>query len=210
MQRIGKIWLAIAAAVAVAVHAVPVGAVEAPREIAGFVLGEDIGRHQQRCDMQTSLPIRYLESVREVQIRDLPDFKSGLIAFGSCAAPNRILRIKLKYADGSREFFDALLSQYRRRFGDATEWRGDPFHMVIAWKWSFTDSQGNRISLVLQHNSLNEEEKMGNAVKLSLSNLLEQERDCLERDERPVPAAEQKKSPPFDPRHVDWNRFVPR
>lgn len=207
---IGYMGRVIGAMVLMLASVAGVGAVEPPREIAGFILGEDIGRHQQLCDMGTSIPIRYFESVREVEIRNIEGYKSGLIAYGSCAAPNRILRIKLKYANNSREFFDELLSRFRQRFGQASEWRGDPFHMVIAWKWSFKDTQGNRISLILQHNTVDEEEKIGNAVKLSLVNLLEQERDCADRQPAGMRSANREQGSSKQAQHVDWNRFIPR
>ncbi len=185
-------------------------ATEPPHGLAGFILGEEIGRYRQLCKMESAMPIRYLESVQEVQVENLDGYKSGLIAYGTCAAPDRILRIKLKYTDPSREFFDALLDQFKSRFGSASEWRGDPFHVVIAWKWSFRDKQGNTISLTLQHNSQDEEEKMGNSVKLSLTNLLVDERDCRERVSGEKEALSVQPQVPFDPRRVRWENFVPR
>jgi len=181
-----------------------------PRGLAGFVLGEDIGRYRDICKMESAIPIRYLESVQEVQVENLAGYKSGLIAFGTCAAPDRILRIKLKYADSTREFFDALLERFNSRFGPASEWRGDPFHVVIAWKWSFHDDKGNAISLTLQHNSQDEEEKMGNSVKLSLINLLEKERDCRDRKAGGKETATAQAPAVFDPRRVPWETFVPQ
>ena len=41
------------------------------------------------------------------------------------------------------------------------------------------DPNGQRISLTLQHNESDEDEKIGNAVKLTLSDLVENEIDCF-------------------------------
>lgn len=202
-SRIGGLVAALWSAAALA------WAAEAPRGLAGFQLGEDIGRHRQRCKMGTALPIRYLESVQEVEVDNLEGYKSGLIAYGTCAAPDRILRIKLKYADPSREFFEALLTRFKARYGSAAQWRGDPFHVVIAWKWSFRDPQGNTVSLTLQHNSQDEEEKMGNSVKLSLTNLLAEERDCRDRAQGADSAPLQTPAR-LDPDAIRWERFVPQ
>ena len=48
---------------------------------------------------------------------------------------------------------DELLERYKVNLGKPDEWRGDPFNILIAWKWSFTDKDGNNISLILQHNA---------------------------------------------------------
>jgi hypothetical protein len=94
-----------------------------------------------------------------------------LVTYGSSIEPSRIVRLKFKYADNSKRFFDELLKRYKANLGKPGEWRGGPFHIVIAWKWSFTDRDGNDISFILQHNTRDEEEKQGNAVKMTLWNL---------------------------------------
>lgn len=185
------------------------GAADPPRELAGFMLGGQVSDIKHLVQMETALPIRYMECLKEVEIRDNPAFKSGLIAFGTCARPGRIVRIKLKYADASRSFYDSLLSRFKKRFGEPTEWQGDPFHVVIEWKWSFVDEKNNRISLRLSHNSLDREEKFGNAVKLTLTNAIREELDCFRlkhpdfRNPEPPGKAASGKKP-------DWEELIPR
>jgi len=58
-----------------------------------------------------------MESIREVEIKPIKGFKSGLIAYGTCSASNRIIRIKLKYRDGSKSFHEKLKKQINSRFG---------------------------------------------------------------------------------------------
>jgi hypothetical protein len=130
---------------------------EAPRQVAGFALGKDIADHKGKVKMETSIPIRYMEYINEVEIRKMEGFKSGIIAYGNCDSPGRILRIKLKYTNSSKKFYNRLLNLFKTRFGKPTEWRGDSFHVVIAWKWSFTDQENNRISMILQHNTKDED-----------------------------------------------------
>lgn len=153
-------------------------ALHVPHEVAGFVLGKEIASYADKVRMDSALPIRYEPYLFEVETLPDAQFKSGLITVGQCDRPGRILRIKMKYADSSQEHFEQLLDKFKDRFGDPGEWRGDAFHIVKAWKWSFTDENGDRISLVLQHNIKDEEEKMGNSVKLTLTSQMEKERTC--------------------------------
>jgi len=175
---------------AVILTAAAASADEIPHSIAGFTLGQPIEAVSGRVLMTTALPVRYMENLREVEIRPVAGFKSGLIAYGTCRRPEQIVRIKLKYADESREFFEDLLKRYKNRFGKPDEYRGDPFGVLVSWKWSFSEPNGNRISLVLQHNQQDEDEKLGNAVKLTLANRLEEDADCARRrpDHRRDPA----------------------
>ena len=118
----------------------------------------------------------------------------------------RILRIRLKYRDASKKFYDALLNRFKERFGEPSEWRGDPFHIVINWKWSFTDKDGSRISLQLQHNTKDVEEKIGNTVKMSLPNAIQAEYVCFEK--KADTSKQGKKSSSEAP--PDWDLLIPR
>jgi hypothetical protein len=148
------------------------------------------------------------ENLREVEIVPQEGFKSG--SFRTCRQPGSIVRIKLKYADGSLEFYEELLKRFKQKFGEPNQYQGDPFRVFISWKWSFTDSQQNRISLILQHNLVDEEEKIGNAVKLTLHNQLEEDARCFRQQEhdrlqefrRRQPKAPLSGEPP-------WSRFIP-
>ncbi|MFB0507220.1 MAG: hypothetical protein ACETWT_10860 [Thermodesulfobacteriota bacterium] len=188
-----------------------IGLAQAPQQVAGFTLGRDIADYAEMVKMDTALPIRHMGYLKEVEIKEVEGFKSGLIWYGTCARPGKIVRIKLKYADSTKNFYDKLLERFKERFGEPTEWRGDVFHVVIAWKWSFTDSKNNRISMILQHNTKDEEEKRGNAVKLTLWNLIEEERLCFEKkhpefQEKPGEHAHGKsgRGP------VNWDQLIPR
>ena len=81
----------------------------APHEVGGFVLDRNIEIYKDRVIMDTALPVRYAENMEEVEIKFTDGFKSGLIAYGTCARPGHIVRIKLKYADSSKDFYKDLL-----------------------------------------------------------------------------------------------------
>ncbi len=153
-----------------------------PIHLGGFVLGEDISDHRERIKIISCRPMRYMEFLGEGEIQIIPGFKSGLIAFGNCDRPNKILRIKLKYQESSMDFFKKLMKRFEKCFGAPSEYLGDPFQILIAWKWTFEDGKGGRISLILQHNTKDTDEKIGNAVKLSLTSQIDRERECFKAD----------------------------
>ena len=178
-----------------------------PHGVGGFVLGEDIKRVERNLVMGSDLPIRHMEFIREMEIKNVDGFKSGLVAYGTCNAPGRIIRIKLKYADASKKMYEQLLKRFKKRFGEPDEWRGDPFGIVLAWKWSFVDSQNHNISLVLQHNTRDVEEKIGNAVKLTLTGQLLKERECHRKK---FPETQKPPKSGDSGKKTNWNMLVPR
>jgi len=184
---------------------------EAPHEVGGFVLNESIQNYEDRVIMDTALPVRYAENIEEVEIKHTRGFKSGLIAYGTCEKPGNIIRIKLKYADSSKQFYKDLLKKFKKRFGEPDEYKGDPFQIMVAWKWSFVDQENNDISLTLQHNQLDREEKMGNAVKLTNSTLFEKDLQCFKRKQLDYrERLRQRERKAVKPEASDWELFVPR
>ena len=176
-----------------------------PIHLGGFKLGDDISNYQQLIDMKTCKGTFY-KYLGEGEMIQRPGFKSGTIAYGLCDAPNKILRIKLKFADSSKSFFKKLLRRYEKALGPPDEYRGDPFQTVIAWKWSFVNDKNEKISLILQHNTMVEDEKLGNAVKLTLTSQIEKERDCFMTK---FPQKEKTKVHSKISKKALWNLFVP-
>jgi hypothetical protein len=181
-------------------------AAQTPHEIAGFMLGKNIDEYRDAVVLASDIPIRFRDSIREVEIKPMPGYKSGLVTYGTCIQKGRILRIRLKYLDASKKFYKTLLDRFKDRFGEPSEWRGDPFHIVINWKWSFTDKGGNRISLQLQHNTKDVEEKIGNTVKLSMPHAIQSEQECLEKKE----AASKQGKKPTPGASPGWDLLIPR
>lgn len=207
MQR----WIWTGSLAAVMATAVCGFAGEVPLSIAGFTIGRPIAEVADRVIMETALPVRYMENLQEVEILPTPGFKSGLIAFGTCRQPHSIVRLKLKYEDGSLEFFDELLRRFKTKFGEPHEYQGDPFRVFISWKWSLTDALGNRVSLILQHNLQDEEEKIGNAVKLTLHNRLEEDIRCFKEAQSDRRGAiRQRRALAGPPAAPAWELLVPK
>ncbi|MFZ5571449.1 MAG: hypothetical protein ACOZF0_13695 [Thermodesulfobacteriota bacterium] len=176
-----------------------------PRQVGGFILGTDIRQYRNRLRETTAMPVRYKAYLVEIEIRPDAYFKSGLIAYGTCDQSEKILRIRLKYRDGSRTFYEQLLERLKKRFGEPVEWRGDPFQTVLAWKWSFIDRQQNAVSLTLQHNTKDKEQKLGNSIKLTLTSQIRKEQACHQaRAATPVDPPIPSISGP-----VDWRLLIP-
>lgn len=149
-----------------------------PTQIGGIKLNTDISDYQTYIKPQTTLPIRFMEYLDEVEIKSIKGFKSGYIAYGNCAQPGNIVRVKLKYKESSKAFFKELLKKYKARLGKPSEWLGDSFHVVTAWKWSFT--QGDEtVDLYLQHNLSDTDQKIGTSMKLTMTSLIEKEQQCF-------------------------------
>ena len=149
-----------------------------PMNLGGFTLGKDINDYEGKLDFNTCREIRYQEYLGEGVIKPTSGFKSGLITFGRCDNINKIVRIKLKFLNPTKKFYLVLLKKYKQMLGPPDEYKGDPFQSLIAWKWSFKDKDGHRVSLTLQHNLSDTNEKIGNAVKLVLMDQFERERAC--------------------------------
>ena len=187
-----------------------IAAEKAPNKIGGIVLGDQIAMYLDLVRMETATSIRDQQYLHVVAIRELEGYKSGTVAFGNCASPGQIVRIKLKYEYSDKEFYEELLDRFKKRFGEPDKWRGDPFHVILAWKWSFRDKNNNKISLTLQH-SRDEEYKWGNSVKLTNTTLVEKEQNCYRQksqgksgSQKGKPSSKRKKL-----KEEDYQRFVP-
>ena len=188
------------------------GGAEAPRTIAGVTLGQPIRNFANIVVMETALPVRYAENLYEVETRPIEGFKTGLIGYGTCQKDHPVVRIKLKYDDGSRAFFDELIGRFKKAFVEPDEYRGDPFQNVIGWKWAFTDKANNRVSMILQHNAMDEDEKMGNALKLTLLNALEEDARCYQQKatEQGEKFKHRREGLSLKPGESGWDRYLPK
>lgn len=153
-----------------ALAATPLLAREAPREVGGFVLGSKVSEYPEA--MSTNF-------LKEMVVTDWYGFRKGVISYGICKYPDQIVRIELKYEDQSKAYFKKLLKDFKQRFGAPDEWKGDSFGILHIWKWYFTDNDGHKVSLLLQHNLRNPNESIGNVVKLTNSDMINEERRCF-------------------------------
>ncbi|SHF36795.1 hypothetical protein SAMN02745206_01830 [Desulfacinum infernum DSM 9756] len=186
---------------------------EAPREIAGYRLGQTLGSCYDRVVAGPVYPVRLRPYLKEVPVIVPEGFQSGYIIYGDCADPGAIVRIKVKYAYDGRRFFERLLERFKRKFGDPDEYVGDAFQAYVAWKWSFQEPDGQRISMILSHYGGDDEEHtQGNALKLTLASQIEKERLCYEAQARrmPKPGIRLRAGQGRGKEPKDWESLLPR
>jgi len=169
---------------------------KAPHEINGFRLGASIEEYDF---------ITYRNFLKEVIVEDIGGFRKGEISYGVCDRPGEIVRIKMKYKDPSRKFYQRLLASYKEKFGKPSEFTGDAFGIVLSWKWQFTDEKNNNITLTLQHNQKNTDETVGNMVKLTMPDRIQAERECFNKQ-----CELTKVECPVSMQSEDWENLIPR
>lgn len=178
----------------------PASAANVPREIAGIALGSQVDSYPD---------ITRSNFLKEVVVTDWHGFRNGVISYGSCRYKGQILKIDMKYEDKRKEFYNTLLAKFRERFGEPSSWAGDSFGVMLIWKWQFVDGENNKISLSLQHNSKDTDETLGNMVKFSLPEKIEEERRCF------VDMCKQHNQETDEQRReelkkTDWSFLIPR
>jgi len=177
-----------------------VAAYDTPTEIGGFKLGEFITDYPQ---------IEYSEYLKEVVVNDWHGFRKGIISYGTCAYPGRIVKIRMKYQNSSKAFYDELLKKFKSRYGKPSEWKGDAFGVLYIWKWRFVDKDNRRVNLILQHNLQNDDENVGNMVKISFPELMDEERFCVIDFFEKNKTAEEKETIKQRMK-PDWDYMLPR
>ena len=174
-----------------------VSAIEIPQEIGGFRLGEDITEYSD---------IEYSNYLKEVVVTDWHGFREGIISYGICASPGKIVRISMKYENSSKDFYETLLKKYKKKFGKPTIWGGDAFGILSKWKWVFIDEKNHKVNLILQHNLKNHNENIGNSVKLYYPEREKEERLCF------IEQCEINKSEEqvLERKEMNWDYMIPR
>lgn len=186
-----------------------------PREIAGYRLGTTITSYGDRIAPEGSFAVRLRPYLREAAVSVPEGFASGYVVYGTCEAPGTIVRIKVKYEDDRRAFFDRLLEALKKRYGTPSQYVGDPFQAYVAWKWTFDVSQTEKITMIVSHyDGDDEEHTQGNALKLSLTSQILQESRCYETQRRGEQAEDRKEKPKGAPDGVPadaeaWLRWLP-
>lgn len=173
---------------------------EVPHEIAGIALGTSIDDYPDI--------IRY-NFLKEVVVTDWHGFRKGVISYGTCRHIDLILKMDMKYEDKSKEFFQKLLNEFRQKFGEPDIWKGDSFGVKHIWKWQFIDKDQNQISMSLQHNAKDSDETIGNVVKLSYPEKIEEERLCfIDMCKVNNEKAEEKRKEEL--KKSDWSHLIPK
>ncbi len=173
-----------------------------PLEVGGFKLGTSIEEYDF---------ISYRNFLKQVVIDRVPGFRKGMIEYGVCDQPGEIVRIKLKYQDTTKSFYNKLLKKYKKKFGKPDEFTGDSFGIVICWRWNFRTKDGERVTMLLQHNLKNPNEVIGNMVKLTMPDRIEAERKCFNKTcDMRSPGAFSKSKGSGNMDKSGWMQMIPR
>lgn len=174
--------------------------IEVPHEVAGIKLGEDIADYQD---------IEYSNYLKEVIVNDWHGFRKGIIYYGVCDSPGIIVKLRMKYEDNSKDFFNNLMKRFKKKFGPPTEWKGDSFGIKHIWKWKFRDKEGRSVSMSLQHNLKDPNNSIGNEVKMSYPEQIELERLCFIRQCEQIESPEEQKRRE-KLKETGWDYLIPK
>ena len=155
-----------------------------PHSVAGIELGTNVSEYP---DFEVS---NYL---KETVVMDWHGFDKGVISYGICHSPGKIVKLQMKYHDSSKDFFNTLMEKFKRKYGPPSEWEGDSFGINHIWKWKFIDEEGRKVNMILHHNLQDRSENIGNQVKLYYPELMEQEHLCFLRQCKHIADPEEQK-----------------
>ncbi len=178
---------------------------QAPSTLAGVTLGDAASQYKGRLVLSKAATVGDAPWLRRIPVRADAHFDKGYVLVGTCAAPGRIARIKMRYRDESLDFFRKISGEMLSRYGDPTEYKGEIDGRLMGNKWGFSDPWLRPVSLILQRAEGEDPEiGRGNTVKLTNWGLLEAERACWQ--ERHAPAASKKPAA----KSGSDNGFLPR
>lgn len=157
---------------------------EAPASLAGINLGDDYHKYEDLLRMELAGANSDAIFLDEALIRTgaIPGVRGGSIIWGNCANKDRIVRIKIKFADTSEDLFKRLLERYRKKFGQPSAYQGDSFRNVVAWEWDINDGE-RHVSIVLMY-SVNPDIRPGVSIKMTDRALLDLEFSCYKENYR--------------------------
>ena len=184
-------------------------AADFPLHLGGFTLGDNVGNYKDLIQMTTCREMSRIPYLVEGETMPRHGIKSGIITYGVCDKPNKILKISLKLQNSSKKFFNALMDKYTDKFGPPGEYKGDPFQTMVAWKWSFTNKNNERISLILQHNKMVEDQKKGTVIKMALTSQIDREKACFMKTRSKAVKPLAPKGKKLTKKQM-WELFVPR
>ncbi|WP_147819766.1 hypothetical protein [Salidesulfovibrio onnuriiensis] len=177
---------------------------KAPVSLAGITLGEDYHKYEDLLRMELAGANSDAIFLDEALIRTgaIPGVRGGSVIWGNCANKDRIVRLKIKFADTSEDLFKRLLERYREKFGQPSAYQGDSFRNVVAWEWDISDA-ARHVNIVLMY-SVNPDIRPGVSIKLTDQALLDLEFACYKENYRSRYLQEQAGA------IEDLDTFVPR
>ncbi|WP_173080647.1 hypothetical protein [Fundidesulfovibrio magnetotacticus] len=183
-------------------------ALAAPPELAGVRLGSNIRDLADKLDPGMAEPELEQGYLTIQAMKPLPGYRSGYVTYGNCAQPGRVVRVKMNYADSSREFHDKILAGLKKRYGEPKQWRGNAFGNLRIWKWSLLDPHAGDVSIILQYYDGEDDSfTRGNSLRISSRSWVKEEQDCRRAKQASDTTS---KKPEAPARPLDLDYFLPR
>ncbi|UJX41012.1 hypothetical protein K9F62_20395 [Desulfovibrio sp. JY] len=209
--RLRHLFLAVGLMVAACVPARSGYGADAPLELVGLRLGETLaeaGKAVVRPEIERSFHKPYLGLAA---VAPVAGFRSGYVDYGLCAKPERIVRIKMNYADDSLAFFQRLMEALQVRYGEPREWRGNAFGTLRTWKWSLRAADGQPVSLILMHYEGEDGAfTEGNSIRLAATGLVHDEEVCYNAKNKKSGAFEAARAEAAKNEKLGLDWFLPR
>lgn len=178
----------------------------APLSVAGIRLGDDFHQYEDILRMEHAGAMSDAVFLDEalIQTGAIHGVRGGSVIWGNCANKGRVVRIKIKFADTSRDLFKRLLARYEEKFGQPDTYKGDSFRNVIAWEWEIADDDGRHVKILLMY-SVDPSIRPGVSIKMTDQALLDLEFACYKERYRSKYRAEEEAG-----KIEDLDMFIPR
>ena len=184
-----------------------------PTSLAGITLGDAATNYKGRINPSKARPLDAAPWLRRMPVAGDKFFSGGYVLVGTCAAPGRVVRVKMRYQDDSLDFFRKISGEMLGRYGDPAEYKGELDGRVMGNKWGFSDPWLRPVSLILQRTEGQDPELgAGTTVKLTNWGLLEAERACWQERHagRTSPATPPQKAGKTAGRQPTDNGYLPQ
>lgn len=182
-----------------------------PTELAGLRLGQSVDACAGKLMPKSVDRALYRPYLGIMPAAPVQGYRSGYVEFGLCAAPGRIVRIKMHYADDSLEFYNRVLAALKKRYGEPREWRGNAFGTLRTWKWGLTAPDGEPVSLILMHyEGTDGAFTEGNSIRIAATGRVAQEQRCHEARDRDAGSRDDAPSVKADIQSLGLEWFLPR
>lgn len=174
-------------------------AADAPLTLSGITLGDEAARHKDRLRLGKERAVDGAPWIKRIAVKKDKYFSGGYVLVGTCAAPGRVVRVKLRYLNPGLDYYRTLAGDLLKLYGDPAEYKGDFDGRTMGNKWAFTDGETRPVSLILQRTEAEDPEiGTGNTIKLTNWGLLEAERTCWQERHAPAKAKAPVKAPGKD------------
>ncbi|MYL82830.1 hypothetical protein GTA51_06730 [Desulfovibrio aerotolerans] len=169
------------AVLCLALSAGPLGAAEAPSQLAGIAMGANAEDMRDRLDLARVAPLWDKPWLVRANLKPTKGFIAGYVLLGGCATQNRVERIRLQYKDGSKALFDKLTRTLTDRYGVPLPLPAPKAAKYKGFRWVFGANKSKGMDILLEHfEETSDENPSGNVIRMTDNRAMAQERTCYD------------------------------